>query len=128
MDKIKSAFLLFLTLLLFNKPSQAGVMCLAQKPKDENAKIELLIQSIEQLEGAQFYRNGEWYDSKTAAAHLRMKLSKAGSSIKTAQDFIDKIGTESSVSGEAYRIKYNNGKEVTTKEYFSGKLMEIEAR
>jgi hypothetical protein len=83
---------------------------------------------VEQLEGAQFYRNGSWHDAKAAADHLRMKLSKAGKRVKTAQDFIDKIASASSMTGEAYKIKYADGKIVTTKEYFTGKLKEIEGR
>jgi hypothetical protein len=103
----------------YNKPA---------KPVTEEEKIELLINSVEQLLGAQFYRNGEWYDATTAADHLRMKLSKAGSRVKTTQDFIDKVASESSMTGEAYKIKYSDGKVVTTKEYFTGKLKELEGK
>jgi hypothetical protein len=98
-----------------------------KQPKrlSENEKIECLIISIEQLTDAQLYRNGSWYDATTAADHLRMKLSKAGSRVKTAQDFIDKVASCSSMTGEAYKIKYSNGIEVTTKEYFTEKLKEL---
>jgi len=126
-DIIKRLLFIFLALIMSGMNSQAGVKTISQDLKDENIKIELLIQSIEQLEGAQFYRNGSWYDAKTAATHLRMKLSKAGTRVKTAHDFIDKIGTESSITGEVYKIKFADGKIITAREYFSSELKKIES-
>ena len=54
----------------------------------EKKKIAMLISSIENLEGAIFIRNGSEYNNKKAAEHLRMKLQKAGTKVKTADDFI----------------------------------------
>ncbi len=39
-----------------------------------------------------------------------MKLEKAGDKIKTAEDFIEKIASVSSMSGKPYKIKFSNGK------------------
>jgi hypothetical protein len=126
MTKIGIAIIYFSVILSMTINGQTVVKKI-EKPLSETEKIELLINSVEQLPGAKFYRNGSWYEAKAAADHLQMKLSKAGNRIKTAQDFIDKIATESSMTGEAYKIRYTNGKEVTTKEYFTKKLKEIEA-
>lgn len=108
--------------------AEAQTLKTDQKPLTEEQKIDYLITSVEQLEGAKFYRNGSWHDAKTAADHLRMKRSKAGNRVKTAKDFIDKVASASSMSGEEYKIKYADGKIVTTKEYFTLKLKEIEGR
>jgi hypothetical protein len=125
MKKNTFAIIVFLSAFSFSLFSQSNSNKIL-KELSEQDKIDYLIGTIEQLDGAQFYRNGTWNDAKTAADHLRMKRSKAGNRIKTALDFIDKIASESSMSGEAYKIKYADGKIVTSKEYFTGKLKEIE--
>lgn len=109
-------------LVMFGEVHQAKSCSLSEKEK-----IEKLILSIETLKGSQFYRNGSWYSASDAASHLRMKLGKAGSSVKTARDFIDRIASTSSMSGEAYKIKMSDGKVVTTHDFLYGKLKEIES-
>ncbi len=94
----------------------------------EKDKIEILIKSVQNMEGADFYRNGSWYDGKAAAEHLRFKLRRAGGTIKTAHDFIDKIATSSSFSGEAYKIKMQNGVIISANSFFNNKLNEIERK
>jgi hypothetical protein len=76
--------------------------------------------------GCQFYRNGRWYDSKQAQAHLRRKydILVTRNRIETAVDFIEQAATRSSLSGEAYAIKCNPGPVVTTHEW----LREVLAR
>ena len=61
--------------------------------------------------GCRFYRNGHWYDSKQAQAHLRQKYDylAARDRIGTADDFIEQAATKSSMSGKAYSIKCNTG-------------------
>jgi hypothetical protein len=91
----------------------------------EKQKIEYLIQSIEKLDGAKFYRNGEWHEPKEAADHLRLKLKNAGSKIKTAQQFIDKLASESSMSGQAYKIRFKDGKVVEAKVFLNQQLSKL---
>lgn len=93
-----------------------------------DSKIEMLIESVGKLQGAKFYRNGSWYDAAQASSHLKMKWSKAGSAIKTPMDFIDKLATKSSVSGEPYKIKLADGKELACRDFLIQKLKEIEKR
>src|SRR5207245_2633253 len=76
----------------------------------EKQKIEKLIASIENLPDASFIRNGKSYDAKTAGTFLRTKWERA-SDIKTAGDFIEKVATKSSTSGEAYVIRFKDGTE-----------------
>jgi hypothetical protein len=91
----------------------------------EKQKIEYLIQSIEKLDGAKFYRNGDWHTPKEAADHLRLKLENAGSRIKTAQQFIDKLASESSMSGLSYKIKFKDGTVVESKVFFYQQLSKL---
>src|SRR6266852_4040531 len=90
----------------------------------ESKKIEFLLHEVEQLKGAKFWRNGSSYAPKQAAEHLRMKWQKAGSAIKTAKDFIEKIASKSSMSGKAYEIEFEDGKKIETKAFFYKKLGE----
>jgi hypothetical protein len=88
----------------------------------EAAKIRYLIESVETLQGATFIRNGDEYDAKKAADHLRLKLKTAGNRVKTAEDFIRLCGSKSSVSGEAYRIRFSDGTILDTETFFRKRL------
>jgi hypothetical protein len=92
----------------------------------EQEKIELLLAAIESADGDVFIRNGAEHSAADAAEHLRSKWQAAGEQIKTAEEFIDQIGTKSSLSGEAYRVRLANGTEVPASEYLSEKLRDIE--
>jgi hypothetical protein len=88
--------------------------------------VERLLQEIESAEGVVFIRNGAEHSAKDAAAHLRSKWNAAGGEIKTADDFIDKIASKSSLSGEPYRVRLADGKVVLAGEYLREKLGQIE--
>lgn len=96
-----------------------------RKVLTEKEKIECLIQSVESLDGAKFIRNGTEYDASAAASHLRLKLNKAGSRIKTVHDFIDLIASKSSVSGKPYYIRLKTGEITSTADFFNRKLRDL---
>jgi hypothetical protein len=112
------AFLLFLTLLTGS--------AYAQSPR-EAAKIDYLIHAVETLDGAKFLRNGQEYDATAAADHLRLKRRIAGDRIKTAGDFIRLCGTQSSVTGEKYRIRFADGTIADAEVFFRKKLKALAA-
>lgn len=91
---------------------------LQARDTSEDARIESLLKYVAELDGASFIRSGKSYDGKTASDHLRMKLGKAGSRVKTAEDFIEGIATKSYLTGKLYHIKLKDG---TMQE--SGKLL-----
>ena len=88
----------------------------------DQEKIEYLIGCVGKLDNARFYRNGTWYDAKSAADHLRMKLSKAGYSVKTVDDFIIKIASRSYITGVPYKIRFNDGSEMDMEVYMKERL------
>jgi hypothetical protein len=88
----------------------------------EAAKIQHLIGSIETLRGVTFIRNASEYDAKKAADHLRLKLKMAGDRVKTAEDFIRLCGSKSSVSGEAYRMRFPDGTIMDAEVFFRERL------
>ena len=90
----------------------------------ESKKIEFLLHEIAQLKGARFWRNGSSYQPRQAADHLRKKWEKAGTTVKTAKDFIDKIASKSSMSGKAYEIEFEDGTKTETKAFLFKKLGE----
>jgi hypothetical protein len=98
----------------------------AQNPQ-EAAKIRYLILSVEALKGAKFLRNGREYDAKAAADHLRLKLKTAGNRVKTADDFIRLCGSRSSLTGQAYRIRFADGTAMEAAVFFRNKLKSFAA-
>jgi len=93
----------------------------------EAQKIQALIHSVETLQGAVFIRNGSEYDSAKAADHLRRKLDYAGKRITTADQFIDKLATGSSMTGKPYKIRFADGRTVESAVYFHEQLRKLEA-
>jgi len=111
--------LVLLTLVAFVDNAYAATL-------SENEKIEYLIKSVEEMP-ARFIRNGTAYDAKQAADHLRLKWHNAGNRIKTAGDFITYCGSWSYMSGEKYKIKFPDGREVESELYLHEQLKELEA-
>ncbi len=78
------------------------------------------------LEGSrcEFYRNGTWHDSIAAQAHLRDKYKYlvARNLVNTTEQFIDRAATESSFSGQAYKVRCNGGAEVPSKQWLHDEL------
>ncbi len=55
----------------------------------------------------QFNRNGSWYEAAEARAHLQKKFDYLDQrkQVGTAEDFIGRAATSSSISGKAYQIR-----------------------
>ena len=88
----------------------------------ETAKIQYLIASIGELNGAKFIRNGSEYEAQVAASHLRLKLKAAGAKVNTAEDFIQYCASKSSISGEPYLIRLADGTTLKSEVFFRNKL------
>lgn len=93
----------------------------------EQQKIDYLIASVESLKDASFIRNGSSYNAEQAASHMRLKLSMAGSRVKTAEDFIVYCATESSVTGTKYIIRFSDGHIVESAAFLRNKLVTFKA-
>ncbi len=55
--------------------------------------------------GCTFFRNRKQHTATEAEAHLTMKYNRAGSRVKTAEVFIDRLASESSWTNKPYLIK-----------------------
>jgi hypothetical protein len=89
----------------------------------EQHKIQYLISAIANLKDDKFLRNGSEYAAQRAADHLRLKLRYAGDRVKTAEDFIIYCATGSSMSGEKYQIKFDDGRLVDSATFLRDKLV-----
>ena len=54
---------------------------------------------------ADFIRNGSEHNAADAESHLRLKLSKTKKRLSTAEQFVDKVASGSSISGKPYQVK-----------------------
>src|SRR6478672_11244956 len=81
--------------------------------------IQYLLDAIERS-GCEFYRNGSWYAAAEARSHLASKYRQVDERqpVRSAEDFIDGVGTRSSTSGEPYRVRCPGSDEMTSAEWF----------
>lgn len=75
-------------------------------PPAARAEIESLLSRLA-VSGCEFRRNGSWYSGAEAQAHLRRKLDYLvdKGAIASAEQFIERAASRSSVSGEAYQVR-----------------------
>jgi len=87
-------------------------------PTVAQAEVEHLLSAVASS-GCEFYRNGEWFDSRKASEHLRNKYTAlvALGRFVTATDFIEKAATKSSMSGRPYLIRCIGGAPVPTNQW-----------
>ncbi len=110
--------LLLVVSLLMVSVSYAGEL-----PAAARGEIAHLFSYLE-ASGCDFYRNGSWYGSRDASAHLRRKyeyLVKKGF-VSSAEDFIERGATQSSRSGKPYQVRCSGGKIVESGPWFRAEL------
>jgi hypothetical protein len=111
--------LLFCALLLASTPAFTAPSPAAKK------EIGQLMDALSHS-GCQFQRNGSWYGAAEARAHLQRKydylLKK--DRVDTAEQFIQRAASESSVSGRSYRVKCQ-GREQDASAWFGGQLQKL---
>ncbi len=101
----------------------------AASPTKTQLEVDFLLGHLA-LSRCEFYRNDTWYDSDAAQAHLRKKYAYlAGlNMVKTAEEFIEKAGSESSFSGMAYQVRCNGGATLTSRKWLNDELARFRSR
>jgi hypothetical protein len=94
-------------------------------PDAERRLIEAMITAVEQLGSARFVRNGKEYSASDAAKFLRRKWESHADEVRTAEDFIAKVGSFSSTSGKPYVIRYPNWHEQQSADFLKARLAEL---
>ncbi len=79
-----------------------------RQPPAAEAQIEALLRAVD-ASGMTFIRNGARHDSREAADHLRSKFNSARGEIRSVEEFITRIGSRSSTSGEDYFVEHADG-------------------
>ena len=99
----------------------------AAAPAARDPDIDALIARVAQARGVTFFRNGSAHTAAEAAAHLRRKLDAARGRVTTAEQFIDAVGTRSSLTGIAYRVRLADGRELDSATWLHQLLREVRA-
>ena len=105
-----------------------GLASASDLPSAEERKIEVLIAGVEQMTDAVFIRNGKNYSAPVAAEFLRRKWAARRSEIHSAAEFIEKVASFSSTTGKPYSIRWRDGRERWSAEYFRTQLSLLERR
>jgi ABC-type sugar transport system substrate-binding protein len=77
--------------------------------------------------GCEFYRNGSWHAANAAQEHLRGKYRAAAAldQIASAEDFIEKIATRSSLTGESYAVRCAGGASMSSAAWLRAELTRL---
>jgi len=102
-SKVRS---LLAALLLIGASAHAALDAKAQQ------EITQLLDFVEHS-GCQFIRNGSEYPATEARAHLQKKLDYLENKgmVSSAEDFIERAATKSSMSGQRYQVDCPAGKQ-----------------
>lgn len=111
---------LALCLLLF---ASLALPAHAQPGAQAQQEIQQLMDALSQSQ-CQFQRNGKWYDRNEARAHLQRKYDYLlkRKLVDSAEQFIARAATESSVSGKAYRVRCPGQPEMDSAAWFGQRL------
>ncbi|MFP5409192.1 MAG: DUF5329 domain-containing protein [Gammaproteobacteria bacterium] len=79
--------------------------------------------------GCQFKRNGSWHSAAEAQAHLRRKLDYMlkRDAVASAEQFIERAASQSSISGEAYQVKCGSRAPVASGPWLRAELRALRA-
>jgi hypothetical protein len=119
---------MFRRIFLVGLMSVFALVAQAAPPPHEQTRIERLISFVESQKDMKFVRNGSEYSCAEAGKFLRGKLQAMGSDVSTAREFIERIGSKSSMSGRPYHVKFADGKTMLAGQFLSEELKRIEAQ
>lgn len=119
-----AAFAIAISFAIALAPMPASAAPSAQAQREIDALIAGLGGS-----GCRFERNGDWHDAAAAKAHLRKKYEylRKREMADTAELFIERAASRSSISGKAYRVRCGRDAPVESATWFKRKLAEIRA-
>jgi hypothetical protein len=107
----------------------AALRCaVAAPPPPEQARIDALIRFVEGQKGMKFIRNGTEYECAEAARFLRGKLDSMGGDVTTAREFIERVASKSSMSGQPYQVRLTDGRLMPSAQFLGDELKRMEGR
>jgi len=115
-------------LLLFVSLASMFAVAGAAMPLSPLARSEIdgLMSRLE-ASGCEFNRNGSWYPATEARSHLLRKLQylEERGAVQSAEQFIELAATSSSVSGQPYLVKCDNGPPVPSGTWLRTQLQAV---
>lgn len=101
-----------------------GLFAVSQSGRSERKRILRLIECVESS-NIGFIREGRACTGAEAAQHLRFKLEHAAPQVKTLDDFIAKVASRSSTTGEPYQVQLSDGTTVEAEAWLLEKKAEL---
>ena len=91
-------------------------------------EIQSLFRALQQS-GCEFSRNGQWYNASQATEHLQRKYSylQKKALVSTAEDFIARAASQSSVSSKSYLVRCPGQPELRSQQWFEAALAKTRA-
>lgn len=98
----------------------------APLPPPARAEVDALLNRLE-TSGCEFNRNGSWYAGAQAKAHLLKKLDylEGKDLVNSAEQFIDKGASGSSMSGKAYLVRCAGKAPVESAQWLKAELQRL---
>lgn len=98
----------------------------ADLPATSRAEIDTLLNRLG-ASGCQFSRNGNWYSSIEAKAHLAKKLNYLveKKKLEDTEQFIKLGASSSSMSGKPYQVRCGDAPAVASEAWLTGQLRTI---
>jgi hypothetical protein len=108
--------------------SLAGTAFAAPLPPAARAEVDALLGRL-QASGCEFNRNGSWYAGADAKAHLLKKLDylEGTDLVKTAEQFIERGASGSSMSGKPYLVRCAGKAPVESAKWLTAELQQVRA-
>jgi hypothetical protein len=106
----------------------SGVLARGEPSAGERSRIEGLIAAVGRRNDIRFLRNGKEYSAAQAADFLRGKFQWQIENIATVQEFIDRVGTRSTTSGDVYKVRLGDGRIVACAEFLTQELRRLDKR
>lgn len=103
-----------------------GATAQAAPPAAAAREVDQLIVAVG-TSGCQFQRNGHWYPPSQAQAHLRKKYEwlLKRDLVASAEQFIERAGSESSLSGRAYRMRCPGQAQMASAAWLRARLLQL---
>jgi hypothetical protein len=97
-------------------------------PAPARAEVDALLNGL-QSSGCEFNRNGSWHSGTDAKAHLLKKLDylERKDLVKTAEQFIERGASGSSVSGKPYLVRCAGKAPVESAKWLTAELQTLRA-
>lgn len=98
----------------------------APLPPPARAEVDALLARL-QSSGCEFNRNGSWYAGADAKAHLLKKLDylEGKDLVKTAEQFIERGASASSMSGKPYLVRCAGKAPVESAKWLTAELQAL---